>query len=255
MANSYLAALSADAAEAGEPCILPLTVSAVGFKAGGQLLLDGVSFVLPAGSCTVVLGPNGAGKSLLLRLCHGLLQPSAGMIDWAGLTPAAARGFLAMVFQRPVLLRRSTAANITYALGVRGIGRGERKLRALEALARTDLAHLARRPARVLSGGEQQRLAIARAWALKPQALFLDEPTSNLDPAATRAVEELVRTIHRSGTTVLMTTHDLSQARRLARDVLFLHQGRLLEHTPATAFFSQPKSAAAAAFIQGELLY
>jgi tungstate transport system ATP-binding protein len=240
--------------EIERPSILPLTVTDLSFTAAGCQLLEGVSFVLQAGACLIVLGPNGAGKSLLLRLCHGLLPPASGSIDWAGLEPDTARQQLAMVFQRPMLLRRSAAANIAYALSIKGISRQERKRRVAEALARTDLVHLADRPAQVLSCGEQQRLAIARAWALQPQLLFLDEPTSNLDPAATQAIERLICNIHHTGTTLMMTTHDLGQARRLATEVLFLHQGHLLEQTPADEFFAHPRSAEAAAFLRGELL-
>ena len=160
-----------------------------------------------------------------------------------------------MVFQRPVMLRRSAFANLTHALGPReraawrAPGQGTR-----EALDRFGLADMARRPARVLSGGEQQRLAMARAWALDPEVLFLDEPTSSLDPAATRAVEEMIEAFHADGMTIVMTTHDLGQARRLADEVLFLHHGRLLEQTPADEFFERPRSEAARAFIKGELL-
>lgn len=234
--------------------VLPLAVSQLCYEAGGRRLLDNVSFTLAAGSLTLIMGPNGAGKSLLLRLCQGLLEPHSGQVSWAGLTPQAARPQLAMVFQRPVLLRRSAAANIAYALGVRGVRRQDRQAQVQAALQRTELEYLADRPARVLSGGEQQRLAIARAWALKPQVLFLDEPTANLDPAATRAVENLVRAIHADGATVVMTTHDLGQARRLAQAVMFLHRGRLLEQTAAPSFFHRPQSAEAAAFLNGELL-
>lgn len=256
LANQYQITLlqPIDTAGTKRPSILPLTASGISFKAGGRSLIDHVSFTLSAGSCTILLGPNGAGKSLLLRLCHGLIAPTSGIIDWNGMCPSRARSRLAMVFQRPVLLRRSAAANIDYALSIQGIGKQERRVRVTEALAYTNLSHLAHRPARVLSGGEQQRLAIARAWALRPQVLFLDEPTSNLDPAATLAVEDLVRTIHQAGTTILMTTHDLGQARRLAEEILFLHRGRLLEHTSASEFFARPGSAEATAFIQGKLL-
>jgi tungstate transport system ATP-binding protein len=243
-----------DSAKVAAPSVLPLTVSAICFFAGNRHLLDHVSFTLEANSLTVILGPNGAGKSLLLRLCHGLLHPTSGTIQWSNKAPSEARRWLAMVFQHPVLLRRSVAANIAYGLRIRGVGWRERKNRVAAALTHTDLSHLADQPARLLSGGEQQRLAIARAWALQPQVLFLDEPTSNLDPAATRAVEDLIQTIHRAGTTLVMTTHDLGQARRLAREVLFLHQGRLLEHTPASEFFIRPKTLEAAAFIEGKLL-
>jgi tungstate transport system ATP-binding protein len=158
-----------------------------------------------------------------------------------------------MVFQRPVLLRRSAAANIRYVLYTQGTPRAQRQALVTRALSQAGLLPSARRPARVLSGGEQQRLALARAWALQPQVLFLDEPTASLDPAATRAVETFLDTIHQQGSKIIMSTHDLGQARRLADEVLFLHQGQLLEHTPATAFFTRPQSPEAAAFLDGRL--
>jgi tungstate transport system ATP-binding protein len=166
-----------------------------------------------------------------------------------------ARRYQAMVFQRPVLLRRSTAANIKYVLHARGIPRRRRRAMVTETLEQAGLLALAERPARVLSGGEQQRLALARAWALKPQVLFLDEPTASLDPAATQAVEALLDHIQHTGTKIIMTTHDLGQARRLADEILFLHHGRLVEHTPATVFFTAPRSPEAAAFLEGRLLW
>ena len=235
--------------------ILPLMVHDLCYEVGGKRLLDNISFRTDAGPRTVVLGPNGAGKSLLLRLCHGLLQPSTGTIAWAGATPAMARRCQAMVFQRPVLLRRSTAANIAYVLRLQGIPRRRRRAMLTEVLEQAGLLPLAARPARVLSGGEQQRLALARAWVLKPQVLFLDEPTASLDPAATRAVEGLLDHIHQAGTKIIMTTHDLGQARRLADEVLFLHHGRLVEYAPASAFFTNPQSKEAAAFLEGKLLW
>ena len=160
-----------------------------------------------------------------------------------------------MVFQRPVLLRRSVAANAHFGLRLRGVPRRERRTLVAEALRQGGLADVANRAARVLSGGEQQRLALVRAWTLKPQVLFLDEPTAHLDPAATRAVETLLARFHAAGTKLIMTTHDLGQARRLADEVLFLHRGRLLEHSPTASFFTQPQSAEAAAFLDGNLLW
>jgi tungstate transport system ATP-binding protein len=159
----------------------------------------------------------------------------------------------AMVFQRPVMLRRSALSNVAYGLKVAGVGATERDARARAALERVGLTHLADRPARVLSGGEQQRLALARAWALRPEVLFLDEPTANLDPSASREVEAIIGAIHAAGAKIVMTTHNLGQARRLADEILFIHQGRLVERAPVAAFFKQPASAEAAAFIKGEL--
>jgi tungstate transport system ATP-binding protein len=238
-----------------QAAILPLVVRDLCYEIGGKRLLDGICFRTDAGPRTMVLGPNGAGKSLLLRLCHGLLQPSAGTMTWAGAAPETARHCQAMVFQRPVLLRRSTAANITYVLRLQGIPRRQRRAVMTEMLEQAALLPLATRPARVLSGGEQQRLALVRAWALRPQVLFLDEPTASLDPAATRAVEVLLEHIHHTGTKIIMTTHDLGQARRLADEVLFLHHGRLVEYAPAPVFFGNPQSKEAAAFLEGKLLW
>src|SRR5215831_6029613 len=235
--------------------ILPLVVHDLCYEIGGKRLLEDISFRTDVGPRTVVLGPNGAGKSLLLRLCHGLLQPSVGTIAWAWATPEVARRCQAMVFQRPVLLRRSTAANITYVLRLQGIPRRQRRAMITEALEHAGLLPLAAQPARVLSGGEQQRLALARAWALKPQVLFLDEPTASLDPAATQAVEALLAHIHQAGTKILMTTHDLGQARRLADEVLFVHRGRLVEQASAQEFFHHPQSKEAVAFLEGKLLW
>ncbi len=232
--------------------ILPLVMSDVSFCAGGRTIIDRVSLVLEGGPSTVVLGANGAGKSVLLRLMHGLLAPSSGKVAWTGSRAANARRLQALVFQRPVMLRRSAIANITYALALAGVDASERAGLAREALEGVGLAHLAHRPARVLSGGEQQRLALARAWALHPEVLFLDEPTASLDPAATREIETVIKAFDAAGTKIVMVTHNLGQARRVGDEVLFVHQGRVAELTPIDRFFSQPASAEAAAFIKGE---
>ena len=230
--------------------ILPAAVNEVSFVAGGRAIVDRVSFTLEAGPRTVILGANGAGKSVLMRLMHGLLAPATGTITWARDNPQRKQ---AMVFQRPVMLRRSALANLEYGLGLAGVPGAERRALALAALERVGLTHLAHRSARVLSGGEQQRLALARAWALRPQVLFLDEPTANLDPSATREIESEIAAVHADGVKIVMTTHNLGQARRLGDEILFLHQGRLLERSPVERFFKQPASAEAAAFIKGEL--
>jgi tungstate transport system ATP-binding protein len=239
--------------------ILPLELREVGFVAGGQSLLRDITARIEAGPPTVLLGPNGAGKSLTLRIVHGLLTPSSGEVKWLGVgaspDSASARRRQAMVFERPVLLRRTAAANVSYALAVAGVARRERADRVAEVLARTGLASLADRRARVLSAGERQRLALARAWVLEPEVLLLDEPTAALDPSAMRAVEELIQAIASSGTKIIMTTHDLGQARRLAGDVLFLCAGRLLERAPAERFFEGPESAEARSFLTGDLLW
>ncbi|WP_208107446.1 MULTISPECIES: ATP-binding cassette domain-containing protein [Halomonas] len=226
-----------------------LEMQGVTFIHRGQRLLGPLDLQLRGCRRTLVMGPNGAGKSLLMRLAHGLLKPTAGRIHWEGSAPRQA-----MVFQRPVLLRRSALANLTYALAVTGTPLAQRRPLAREALKRFGLAALETRPARVLSGGEQQRLTLARAWLLKPEVLFLDEPTSALDPAAIKAVEDAVQEFHAHGTRILMSSHDLHQARRLADEVLFLNRGCLVEHSDARSFFTAPASREARAFIQGELV-
>jgi tungstate transport system ATP-binding protein len=233
--------------------ILPLRLDGVCFDAGGKRLIDRVSFDLRPGTRSVILGPNGAGKSLLLRLCHGLIRPSAGAVSWTAASGAAPAHRQAMVFQRPVLLRRTAAANVAYPLRLRGVPPRERRARVEEALSRAGLSALAKQAARSLSGGEQQRLAIARAWAMAPEVLFLDEPTANLDPAAARAIEALIESVHASGAKIVMTTHDLGQARRLADEILFLHRGHLLERAEAATFFTKPRTAEASAFLKGDL--
>ncbi len=233
--------------------ILPLALHNVGFAAGGRKLIDGVSAEITAGPATIILGANGAGKSVLMRLMHGLLAPTSGEIAWREKGVERLRRGQAMVFQRPVLLRRSALANIVYALALARVAPEAREPQAMEALREVGLAEVAHRPARVLSGGEQQRLALARAWALHPEVLFLDEPTANLDPGATREIENVIKAFDASGTKIVMSTHNLGQARRLGDEVLFLHEGRLAERTPTGEFFARPSSREAQSFLKGEL--
>lgn len=226
--------------------MLPLTLDNITYRANGRELIRGLSAVFDSGPRSIILGANGAGKSLLLRLCHGLLAPDAGRIAWAG------EGRQAMVFQRPVLLRRSAFENIAYALSLAGVRGAQATERAWASLRRFGLEPLARHPARVLSGGEQQRLALARAWALEPRVLFLDEPTANLDPNATRHVETAIGEFHAAGTKIIMTTHNLGQARRMGDEILFLAEGRLVERCATREFFTAPATAEARDYLQGE---
>jgi tungstate transport system ATP-binding protein len=222
----------------------------VSYAAGGRTIIERMSLTLEAGASTLILGANGAGKSVLMRLMHGLLAPSTGRVSWSG---AGARRRQAMVFQRPVMLRRSALANVVYALEVAGVPAAGRERLAREALAEVGLSAAAGRPARVLSSGEQQRLALARAWALHPEVLFLDEPTASLDPGATHEIENIIRAFDAAGTKIIMSTHSLGQARRLGDEVLYLHEGRVLERAPIERFFPHPATAEAAAFVKGEL--
>jgi tungstate transport system ATP-binding protein len=234
----------------GEP-MFPLEARGLTVRFGAHEALSRIDLSLGESSRVVVLGANGAGKSVLLRALHGLIRPTEGEVRW-GSERERARS-QAMLFQRPVMLRRSALANIEYGLAVNGLSGAERALRARQALEQVGLAHLANRQGRVLSGGEQQRIALARAWALRPRMIFLDEPTASLDPSAAFEVERIVGEIHASGTAVLMTTHNLGLARRFAQEIAFIHEGRLTERTPADRFFTAPSSPEAARFLQGEL--
>lgn len=233
--------------------ILPLELADVSYGSNGQAIISGVTLRIEAGPSTIILGANGAGKSVLMRLMHGLLAPTSGAVRWNEPHAASLRRRQAMVFQRPVMLRRSVLANVLYALDLAGVPAAERERQALAALDEVGMRELAQRPARVLSGGEQQRLALARAWALHPEVLFLDEPTANLDPSATREIENVIRAFDASGTKIVMATHNLGQARRLGDEVIYLHAGRVVERAPIDAFFARPASAEAAAFMKGEL--
>jgi len=231
---------------------LPIAARGVGYEHAGTPILADVDLTIDRGGRTFILGPNGSGKSTLLRILHGLIAPTQGTVTWNGARTRPAQQ--AMVFQRPVLLRRSAEANLRYALALSGVRGAHAERRVAEALTEVGLLDVAKRSARVLSWGEQQRLAPARAWALDPAVLFLDEPTASLDPNATRAVEQIVSDIHARGTTIVMTTHNLAQAKRLAHDIVFLHAGRIAERTSAESFFRSPHSAEAAAYLEGERL-
>jgi tungstate transport system ATP-binding protein len=234
---------------------LPVEIRGLVYEAGSKRVIDGIDLTINSHRVSAIMGPNGAGKSVLLRLMHGLITPTKGEILWAGLRmdrPITRRQ--AMVFQRPVLLRRSVAANVSHALGLRGVVREKRAIRVDEALKLAGLQGHASTPARVLSGGEQQRLCLARALSLEPDVLFLDEPTSSLDPASTLAIERLLLDAQRRSIKVILVTHDVGQARRLAHDVIFMHHGRVIEHQDAERFFATPRSEGARAFLSGGLV-
>jgi len=243
---------STDAAALPKVPLFPAQLQNVCFKAGDDLLIRDLSLTLDEASLTVIMGPNGSGKTLLLRLLHGLLVPTSGQVLWAGnpLTKSMRRR-QAMVFQKPVLLRRSVAANIDFALSL--VDRKDADERTA-LLDRVGLLPLAARPARKLSGGEQQRLALARALAFRPDVLFLDEPTASLDPGSAQMIEDVVRWSHLHGTKVILVTHDIGQARRLADEVVFLHRGRVAEQTSADSFFDHPETAAARDFLAGRIV-
>ena len=232
---------------------LPLTLEEVSLLAGEVTILDNVTLMFAPGAPTLLIGPNGSGKTSLMRVAMGLLAPSSGRVLYGGRSdvPPVRR---AIVFQRPAMLRRSATGNLRYALAAASVPRADREKRAAQLLALVGLSHVADRPARKLSGGEQQRLAIARALAKDPDILFLDEPTASLDPAAAKATEDIIRDIAARGIKIVMSTHDLAQAKRLAADIVLLHHGRVVERADAETFFNAPATEEARRFVAGELL-
>jgi tungstate transport system ATP-binding protein len=229
---------------------LPIHFARVTVATGSVTILKDVEMTLSGGDPTVLIGPNGSGKTTFLRVAMGLLAPTGGQITWGGRSdvPPERR---AILFQRPVMLRRTAGANIRYAL--RGAA-AVRQNRVSELLRLVGLAAFEDRPARRLSGGEQQRLGLARALAREPEVLFLDEPAASLDPAATKSIEDLIREVASQGIKIVMTTHDLGQARRLAGNIVMLHRGSVVETGDAQSFFAAPQSNAAQRFLAGELL-
>ncbi|GLQ05947.1 ATP-binding cassette domain-containing protein [Sneathiella chinensis] len=203
--------------------------------------------------CTVLMGPNGAGKTTFLRLLHGLVRPREGKVVWA-LPPEQTYARQSFVFQTPIVMRRTVQDNIAYPLIVRGAGKRQGRQQADEWIDRVGLAHVAHKDAGVISGGERQKLALARALITAPDVLFLDEPSTNLDGASTRDIEALIQAVVRDGTRVFLATHDLGQARRLADNILFIHHGAILEHAECDAFFDHPATPEARSFLRGDIL-
>lgn len=233
--------------------IFPLRIRDLRYQPNGREVLAGIDLELGDEGITLVLGPNGAGKSVLLRVICGLLEPGSGSMVWGDEGACRPAQGVMMVFQRPMMLRASVLHNVGLGLIPFGLSAAERKRRSLTMLERVGLADRAEDSARQLSGGEQQRLALARAWLTKPRLLLLDEPTASLDPSASAEVERIVREIRTDGTRILMVTHNLGQATRLGDDIVFMSGGRVREHTPVQRFFSRPQSDEARLFIQGEL--
>lgn len=240
--------------KARDEALFPAELDDIGFSAGGRQLLSGITTRLGRVPITVLLGPNGAGKTLLLRICRGLLTPTRGSVRWGAADIGQLGVRVGYVPQHPVMLRRSVEANVGYALRIAGVPRARRAEAIRSALTDVRLEGLARAGARRLSGGERQRLAIARAWSQRPAALLLDEPASHLDPASTTSIEESIEAVRDAGTRIILCTHDLHQARRLADEVVFMHNGRILEQASGAVFFDQPQSDEAARFMAGELL-
>ena len=232
--------------------LLPITIDKLTLTAGQKTLLNNISLNITSSGILVIMGPNGAGKSLFMRCLHGLSQPDSGRILFASdEINQTHRKSQALIFQKPVLLKRSVRQNLEF---VRNLHRTDNVASIELALRNVGLSKLASQPANQLSGGERQRLALARALMMRPQMLFLDEACANLDPASVSNIEEVLRQACKDGQKIILITHDIAQAKRLADEVVFLHRGALCEHTPARVFFQSPKSKAARAYLDGQIL-
>ena len=232
-----------------------ISVHGADVRFGATQALRDVSLTVHRGDRLVLVGANGSGKTTLIRLLHGLIAPvRAGSVQTHALAPEGRAPRAAMVFQKPFLLSLSVRWNVLLGLWLQRVPAAQREARCRQALQRVGLASLAARRARELSGGQQQRLALARAWALQPDLLFLDEPTASLDPGAKREVEAVLQDIAADGVTVVLSTHNLGQARRLGTRVIYLEAGRLVADRGADAFFTDDDlPAAARQFLRGEL--
>ncbi len=229
---------------------LRLTIVNLDYAVRGRSLLRGVNLVSGAGACVALVGANGAGKTTLLRLCHGLVEPTRGDVRWGERKPVELGRRIAMVFQKPCLLRRSVHANVDYALRLHRFSSGERRRRVGEALELVGLGRLGGQQAFSLSGGEQQRLAIARACALSPDVVLLDEPTGNLDLESTAMVEGIIGALKRKNVKVVLASHNLAQVKRLCDEVAFLDRGRLVAHAACGKFFNETENEAVCDFIR-----
>jgi len=233
--------------------IFPLVLRGACVRRRGTTLVGPIDLELGACASTAIIGPNGAGKTSLLRLMHGLERCDGGTVDWS--SPAAvARKRQAFVFQTPIIMRRTVLECIAYPLAIRGMGKKRSRELAEEWGERVGLKSMLRNPAGALSGGEKQKLALARALTTAPDVLFLDEPCANLDGRATKEIEKILSDACSEGTRIVMATHDMGQARRISEEVLFLYKGRLHESGRTNNFFAAPSTAEAAAFLRGDIL-
>ncbi len=224
--------------------------SSLSFQRGDKKILSDISITFPKTGISVIMGPNGAGKSVLLRTIIGLLKPDSGHVI---LNPEFA-GKTALVFQRPVLIRRTVYGNLHHALGIAGFPRRQRRSRIEELIAIGGLTGLENLPARSLSGGEQQRLQMVRALSSNPKLILLDEPSASLDPQSTHAIEEIIKSTSDKNVKLVLVTHDIGQAKRLADDVTFIHKGKILEQNSSPGYFNSPSTPEVKSYLEGDLL-
>lgn len=232
---------------------LPLTLTQVSYTCAHVRLIDELDLTINSPGNSVILGHNGAGKSLLLKLLHGVITPSGGHIHWQQDRPQPQQYWRTLLLQKPSFFDRSVRYNVEFVLQLAKVPKAQRQQRCDEALQVCALRDMAERNASTLSGGEAQKLSLARAWVLKPAILLMDEPTVALDPPSVISFEKIIHQFVQAQTKIIMTTHDLAQAKRMADDIVFMHAGKILEHRPAQDFFAKPDSEHAQRFISGEL--
>ncbi len=233
--------------------MFPLIAKGATVRRRGKVLVGPVDLTLGQTGTTMVIGPNGAGKTTLLKLLHCIERMNGGTLDWA-CPVAEAQQRQAFVFQTPVMLRRNVRDNIAYPLLLTKTPRAEARARAEDWAGRVGLGDAVMRPAHLLSGGERQKLALARALIRAPEVLFLDEPCASLDGRATREIEEILLGVAARGTRIIMSTHNMGQAQRLGSEVIFVLGGRIHEYSPAQDFFAEPQTEQARAFLRGDIV-
>jgi len=232
---------------------LPLSMKQVSYSTRGAALIHDFNLEINTPGISMILGHNGAGKSLLLKLLHGVISPSSGHIYWNNQTPSIHQYWRTFLLQRPTFFNQSIESNIEFVLRIAGIDKSEHKQRCTQALETCGLSHLSQRNTTSLSGGELQKASLARAWVLKPSVILLDEPTVALDPPSVISFENIIQQFEKSGTKIIMTTHDLAQAKRLAKEIVFIDKGEMIEQSEASSFFVGPASSQAQSFISGKL--
>lgn len=230
-----------------------LVLDDTAYEVDETMLLGPIDLRYDKAGITAILGPNGAGKSLFLSLCQGMIRPTSGTVSWDGAAAHLARGRRGIVFQTPTIMRRSVFDNVSFALRAADRPCRDLRTRVMQVLERVNLAAKAALPAAALSGGEGQRMALARAIVIRPEVLLLDEPSSNLDPASTRQLEDIVRGVAGDGVAVFLATHDIAQAKRLADHILFMDRGHFTDVAAAGTFFEGPTSEPATRYLRGEL--
>jgi len=233
--------------------VLPFSMRSATAKTGSKILVGPIDLTIGQKGLTIVMGPNGSGKTTLLRLMHGLHRLASGEIQW-NLPAQITRERQAYVFQNPIMMRRSVVDCIAFPLILHGLGRKAARQKASEWACRFGMANMLDRAAPDLSGGEKQKLSLVRALIRKPDILFLDEPCANLDGRSIREIEKILLDVKAQGTRIVMATHDMGQAKRLASEVVFMLNGKIHEIGPAKPFFNHPKTAEAAGFINGEIV-